>query len=552
MGLLCSKNIRSLSQALENCQRAHDDPDADGDEIRTCCLRLAKMLAAQHRGQSFKDFYDRLETVSYGASSTVSRARDKVTGEDVAIKVIPKQRGKVTCQNGGVGRKAMRQRVLFEIAAMKAVAVHKNTGQLRELFEDDRNYYLVMDYYSGGELFDHIISQKKGFTECQAALYMRDLMEFLKFSHSRGLVHADVKPENIMLSSDGPEAVLKVIDFGLSFFARPHERCRNIFGTVNYCSPEMANDETGQKTDIWSAGVMLYFMLSGKAPFRLKNREATLNKLKNAPRVAFTDEIWDRVSSEAKDFIRGLLEPEPQRRPSAKEALELPWLRDLSVSSGSSYTLDFRAVTALRRFTQRSKVCRKLLEMVASTLTHEQVAEQLSMFSQLDADNNGVVDYQELRAAIHEVHPELDDHEVSQLFSAIDMNRSGNIDCTEFVAATIPALDRARQEELIRSSFFKLDRSGSGFIPKQELKDAFLKGVNPDELTSIDHEEMERQLEAMDSNKDGVITIEEFRSAMVSTEPNSLVAVLSDRLTSCSAKSLPVGQLRRVSWRQLT
>ena len=64
------------------------------------------------------------------------------------------------------------------------------------------------------------------------------------------------------------------------------------------------------------------------------------------------------------------------------------------------------------------------------------------------------------------------------------------------------------------------------------------QGVNPDELTSRDHEEMERQLEAMDSNKDGVITIEEFRSAMVSTEPNSFVAVLSDRLTSCSTRSL--------------
>eukprot|EP00803_Ostreobium_quekettii_P007826 evm.model.scf_1339.1 EVM.evm.TU.scf_1339.1 scf_1339:13547-16997(+) len=514
MGLFCSKDMRSISAALCKCRRAHDDPSTKGQEVQAHCMRVAEMLALRTRGTSFRDRYERQETVSYGASSTVSRGRDRSTGETVAIKVIPKSGRKSPCQGAGAAPRGQRQRVLAEVAAMMAVVGHKSSASLREVFEDDRHFYLVLDYYSGGELFDHIVRQRSGFTERQAAAYMRDLMEWLEFSHGRGLVHADVKPENIMLSSEGAEATVKVIDFGLSFFARPGESCRNVFGTVNYCSPEMAHDATGQKTDVWSAGVMLFFMLSGKAPFKYRNREATMCRLRSAPRVTFSSEVWDRVSDEAKDFIRALLEPDPDKRPSASQALEMSWLRDLSVSSRSHYQLDARTVQALRTFTERSRACRILLEAVARNLPRSEVADQMCMFSELDADNNGVVDYEELRLAVQKVHPELGDQEVRCLFRGIDVDDSGHIDMTEFVAATIPSLTPKRQEELIRTSFLRLDRTGSGFIPKEELMHALCQGLGRDQ-NSCEQAEIETQLEAMDSNKDGKISVEEFQCAVV-------------------------------------
>lgn len=142
-----------------------------------------------------------------------------------------------------------------------------------------------MDYYSGGELFEHIVRRKGGFTEDQAATIMRDILDFLAYSHSLGVVHADIKPENIVFSKDGSEGQLMVLDFGLSVFCNRNETHKNVFGTLGYCSPEMANDVTGQRTDVWSAGVLLYFMLCGKPPFRYANKAATLCRLKNNPKV---------------------------------------------------------------------------------------------------------------------------------------------------------------------------------------------------------------------------------------------------------------------------
>eukprot|EP00803_Ostreobium_quekettii_P006509 evm.model.scf_1638.3 EVM.evm.TU.scf_1638.3 scf_1638:26493-32853(+) len=510
MGQFCSKDLRSVSAARSRCRRAHDDPRADGAEIEARCMTVAELLVGRRKGASFREHYDRLETVSYGASSTVARGRDRATGETVAVKVIPKSKSKVPCQSTGQGPKGQRQRVLAEVAAMVAVEGHPASPALRDIFEDDRNFYLIQDFYSGGELFDHIVRQRSGFTERQAAAYMRELIDWLQFSHNRGLVHADVKPENIMLSSEEPGAQVKVIDFGLSFFARPHERVRNVFGTVNYCSPEMAHDATGQKTDVWSAGVMLFFMLSGRAPFKYRTRQATMSKLRSAPRVAFESEAWDRVSDEAKDFIRALLEPDPDHRPSAGQAMDMSWLRDLSVSSRSQYQLDAHTVESLRAFSDRSRLCRRLLEAVARSLPSEELEEQFSVFSELDSDKNGLVDYEELRQAVHKVHPELSDQEVRSLFKGIDVDDSGHIDVTEFVAATIPSLAPNRQEELIRTSFQRLDRRGSGFIPKHELMSALCQGQDSGEQAEIENE-----LEAMDSNKDGQISFEEFQYAFV-------------------------------------
>ncbi|PNG98993.1 Calcium-dependent protein kinase 34, partial [Tetrabaena socialis] len=102
---------------------------------------------------------------------------------------------------------------------------------------------------------------------------------------------------------------------------------RNAFGTVRYASPEMANDVCGQKADIWSAGVVMYILLCGKAPFLKSNDVDTLNLIKSGPKVRFNGDRWTAISQAAKDCIRALLEPNPRARPTAVEVLAMPWLK---------------------------------------------------------------------------------------------------------------------------------------------------------------------------------------------------------------------------------
>lgn len=487
-------------------------------------MRLARKLFDSNRGKRFSDAYESLKTVSYGATSTVELVKSKETNETLAAKIMPKAKSPYPHMSNN----AFRLRVLHEVAAMKIVESHPTAPRLLDVFEDDKCFYLVMDYYSGGELFDHIIKRhKKGFTEQQAAGIMKEIMQFLSYCHSIGLVHADLKPENIVFSdSDGQ---LKVLDFGMSVFCRPHENLRNVFGTLAYCSPEMANKWCGQKTDIWSAGVMLYFMLSGHPPFAHKNKEAVLCRLRRHPVVGFNRPVWDDVSDEAKSFIRKLLSPSVDQRPTAKEALEHVWLSDPSFSTKSGFALDSETVALLKAFSRRSMMKRVLWEQVARFVPEEHIQKQRRQFQSLDLDNNGSIDMYELQTAIvkvtsydtvnpqafdFQVNPSLNEEEMEKIFTALDVNQSGQIDLTEFIAATFMSLEPECRANLVRQSFMQVDKLGKGLVPKEDLRQFLIAELSEGIRMKLNLDELDTEISSMDLDGDGHISVEEFSSAL--------------------------------------
>lgn len=422
-------------------------------------------------------------------------------------------KAKLTCFQKPRNDTSARVRVLHELAAMKLIDSHPNAPNLLEVFEDNKTFYLVMDYYSGGELFEHVINKgREGFTEKEAADVMRNLMKFLSHCHSIGLVHADVKPENIVFSH--PEGDMKVVDFGMSVFCRPHENLKNVFGTVDYCSPEMANKCCGQKTDVWSAGVLLYFLLSGSPPFVYKNKEAILCRLKRHPRVCFNKPVWEKVSDSGKDFIRKLLTPDAQTRPTADEALKHRWLSDLKLASGSSFVLDTSTFVALKEFAGRSLMKRMLWDYVVRSAPDEIFSHQLTQFEQLDLDKNGTVDLQELRTALYKVIPDLEDSELCKIFTAVDVDNSGGIDQKEFITATFPSLEPESQTHLAKQSFSKIDTSGQGKVPKEAVIECFMEQVKTTNL-NLTIDELDVEVTSMDLDGDGNISLEEFTDALI-------------------------------------
>eukprot|EP00210_Caulerpa_lentillifera_P006237 g5958.t1 len=510
MGAVCSRDKSTLSEAVRGCRLRQSDPTTSGSQLQASALRIAHKLLAENRGKRFHDFYATEEAISLGATCTVHRALHLTSDKIVAVKIMPK--AKLACFQNPITKSEARVRVLHELAAMKLVDSHPNAPNLLEVFEDDKSFYLVMDYYSGGELFEHVIKKgREGFTEREAANVMRDLMIFLSHCHSIGLVHADVKPENIVFSH--PEGHLKVVDFGMSVFCRPHENLKNVFGTVHYCSPEMANKLCGQKTDVWSAGVLLYFLLSGSPPFMYKNKEAILCRLKRHPRVCFNKPVWDNVSESGKDFIRKLLTPDPQTRPTAQEALKHSWLSDMHHSESSSFTLDPSTFQALKEFAERSLMKRILWEYVVQNAPEETFSYQLTQFQELDLDKNGTVDLQELRAAFYKYFPDLDEVELNKIFSAIDVDNSGGIDRKEFITAMFPALEVESQTHLARQSFMKMDTLGVGSVPKEAVVECFMKNVKGTNH-NLTLDELDVEITSMDLDGDGNISLEEFTDAL--------------------------------------
>lgn len=196
---------------------------------------------------------------------------------------------------------------------------HPNVIKLYELFENSEELFLVQEYWSGGELFDQIAEQDH-FDEQYAAKVFEQILKSLIYWHKNRIWHRDLKPENFMFSSKGDKGVLKLIDFGLSrtfyTFERTGEkallRMQTKAGTAFFMAPEVITKNYSSSWDMWSAGAILYVMLSGYPPFDGQTQEEIFEAILQGE-VDFEDEVWNEVSDEGKDLISRLLTTESER-----------------------------------------------------------------------------------------------------------------------------------------------------------------------------------------------------------------------------------------------
>jgi calcium-dependent protein kinase len=148
---------------------------------------------------------------------------------------------------------------------------HPNIVKYYETYEDIKYMYLVMEYCPGGELFKRITQKNESiFNESEAASIMKKLLRAINYCHSQGIVHRDIKAENIMYGKDGE---VKLIDFGLSkAVANKNSTLTTIAGTPFYMAPEVMDNDYNSQCDIWSLGVLMYVLLSGYMPFQAESR----------------------------------------------------------------------------------------------------------------------------------------------------------------------------------------------------------------------------------------------------------------------------------------
>jgi hypothetical protein len=286
----------------------------DQKEAKTWIDCLKKSIGYQN----LFDFYTLAEDIGEGKFGVVKLGIHKKTGEKVAIKIIKKASMNVTDM----------ELVRSEIDIMK-LCKHPNIVTLLDHFENSDYIFIIMEYLSGGDFGSYLKKHKYKFTEEIAARLMYQLSSGIKYLHDFGVLHRDLKPENIMLSCSGENAVIKIMDFGLSKILGPLEKVVDGYGTLSFVAPEvLIRQPYNKQIDIWSIGVILYYMLSGLLPFDdEEDNEEVIAKKTVFTELEFPDKNFKSRSEEVKDLITKCLIKDPNTRYTVENFLSHGWIK---------------------------------------------------------------------------------------------------------------------------------------------------------------------------------------------------------------------------------
>ncbi|KAG0471482.1 hypothetical protein HPP92_016028 [Vanilla planifolia] len=219
-------------------------------------------------------------------------------------------------------------------------------------------------------------------------------------------MHRDLKPENFLFVNQMESSPLKMIDFGLSIFFKPGDIFNDVVGSPYYVAPEVLRKQYGQEADVWSAGVMIYILLSGVPPFW----------------DDFSSEPWPGISECAKDLIRGMLDRDVEKRLSAHEVLCHPWVQ--VDGAAPDKPLDSAVLTRLKQFSAMNKLKKMALRIIAENMSEEEIAGLKEMFKMIDTDNSGQITFEELKDGLQRVGANLKESEISALMEAVAVNNS--------------------------------------------------------------------------------------------------------------------------------
>ncbi|XP_027726191.1 serine/threonine-protein kinase H2 [Vombatus ursinus] len=265
--------------------------------------------------------YDIQALIGRGSFSKVVRVEQRVTKKPFAIKMVETsvKEGREACES--------------ELSVLQRVS-HCNIVQLIEIFEAQDRVYIVMELATGGELFDRIISQGT-FTERDAIIILKMVVDGLRYLHSLQITHRDLKPENLLYYHPGAESKILITDFGLAHSGNKNGNwsMNTICGTPEYIAPEILSRKPyTNAVDMWALGVITYILLSGSLPFEDENHIRLYRKILKG-KYNYKGEPWPNVSNLAKDFIDRLLTLDSNHRMTAGQALNHPWVMTMAITS---------------------------------------------------------------------------------------------------------------------------------------------------------------------------------------------------------------------------
>lgn len=395
-----------------------------------------------------------------GAFGSVCRATHRETKQERAIKTMAAPQSK-----------GSEDRIRLEINIMKEMN-HPNVLKLHEVYEDDRNIFWVLELAPGGDLFDRII-EGGSFSEKQAAVLTRQIVDAANYLHKKMICHRDLKPENFLLTSEdvtGDQTCLKVIDFGLACRFQPGQELTSLVGTPEYVAPQVLQGIYDQRCDMWSVGVILYILLSGRKPFAGTDFAEVCKEVLRG-NFAFELPEWKDVSEGAKHLITCLLRVRPEERCSAEQALEHEWVKDPTRTAMEEVPLREGFIANLQQLAAQSKLKKVALYVIASQLYEHQIKELRETFVARYSNGDGSLPFQGFEDGllrVKELKVSLDRAGFDPAISLLEGSTQG-INWAEFISAAVEQQNQIRLDVCGQVAHASGEDSG-GKISAAELR----------------------------------------------------------------------------------
>ena len=464
-------------------------------------------------------FYEVIKKIGEGAYGKIYKVKNKQSGDIRAMKQITKNKiPDIT-------------KFQTEIKILSMVD-HPNIVRLFEVIEDDKYFNLLQELCTGGELFKKY--QSTQLKEKEIAKIFKQIMSAVAYCHDKGIVHRDLKLENILFASEDPDSPIKIIDFGFSVLLgknpnlkseekekdkNPEQndqkkfglrRMRSKVGTLYYISPEIIKGNYDEKCDIWACGVILYILLCGYPPFT-GNTDKEVYNLITQIKYDFDKEKWKNISKYAKELIKNMLTP-AKNRYTAKQVLTSKWLEVKLKEKDEEKDgdiLDYRRINKYRTYT---KFKQAILTFIASRLTSEESKKIQNIFCNIDEDKKGFITFEDFRKYIINEY-DIDDlieneEELRKGFQSVDIDHNNKIDYTEFLAANLDEKLFLKEEKL-KEAFRTFDINDTGAIKKEDII-RVLKIEDLPDKNNISNSIIEEN----DFDKDGKINFKDFLKAM--------------------------------------
>ena len=445
--------------------------------------------------------YSKEKLIGKGAYGEVYLVKHNITGTIRAMKVIAKNNEEEQLTD---------EEILNEINILKKID-HPNIVKILEFYSNKSKYYLILEFCEGGNLYEFLDENK--LSEFQVIYIMFQILSAMNYCHNMNILHRDLKPDNILIKkSENGLCRVKICDFGTSYIFKKGEKQKEAIGTLNYMAPEVLKEKYNQKCDLWSCGVIMYILLTGRKPFVGRDDIEVMSKILSN---SYNKNLINKYNKYTKDLLSKLLETNPKKRLDAEQALNHKVFDINKTKEILNDIPDEKIILKLINNLKNYKSDSILKETALAYLVHnfhdiEDIDNACKLFDKLDVDGNGKITKDELFIGLSSlIKSENLKRDIKKIFLNLDTDDSKYISYEEFIRA---AVDKKifMNDKVLKYAFQYFDKDNSGDITIDELASIFKDHIKNKDCKK----ELINILKEVDINNDRVIDFEEFTKLM--------------------------------------